>query len=134
MQNAKAFHALVSREDIGASVDFEMTHVESCAAGVGEHVEHIEFGFSGIEPWFARVWGMKGLPFLPKLLPFRFEFRKWKMFSSLAHCYYLARPRLRPARGIRRLDCAERSAAGFSGLARILERQNRRAANAQTPG
>ena len=29
----------------------------------------------------------------------------------------LARPRLRPARGIRRLDCAERSAAGFSGLA-----------------
>ena len=45
----------------------------------------------------------------------------------------LARPRLRPARGIRRLDCADRSAAGFSGLARILERQNRRAANAQTP-
>ena len=27
----------------------------------------------------------------------------------------LARPRLRPARGIRRLDCADRSAAGFSG-------------------
>src|SRR6516164_4602900 len=29
----------------------------------------------------------------------------------------LARPHLRPARGIRRLDRADRSAAGFSGLA-----------------
>jgi hypothetical protein len=32
---------------------------------------------------------VKGVPFLPKLLPFRFEFRKWKLFSSLAHWYYL---------------------------------------------
>jgi alpha,alpha-trehalase len=31
--------------------------------------------------------------------------------------YYLARPRLRPARGIRQLDCADRSAAGLRGLA-----------------
>jgi hypothetical protein len=29
----------------------------------------------------------------------------------------LARPRLRPARGIRQFDSAERGAAGFSGLA-----------------
>src|SRR3974377_2551856 len=36
---------------------------------------------------------------------------------SLCFAYSLARPRLRPARGIRRLDCADRSAAGFSGLA-----------------
>jgi hypothetical protein len=28
---------------------------------------------------------MKGLPFQPKLLPFRLEFRKGKLFSSLAH-------------------------------------------------
>ena len=31
---------------------------------------------------------------------------------------YLARPRLRPARGIRQFDSAERGAAGFSGLAK----------------
>jgi hypothetical protein len=30
----------------------------------------------------------------------------------------LARPRLRPARGIRQFDSAERGAAGFSGLAK----------------
>ena len=30
---------------------------------------------------------------------------------------FLARPRLRPARGIRQFDCAGRGAAGFSGLA-----------------
>jgi hypothetical protein len=45
----------------------------------------------------------------------------------------LARPRLRPARGIRPFDSAERGAAGFSGLARILERQNHREANAYVP-
>ena len=89
MQNVKAFHPLVSSEDIGRGVPFKMTHMESSAAGVGEHVEHVELWFSGIEPWFDRVWSIKGPPFLPKLLPFRFEFRKWKMFSSLAHWYYL---------------------------------------------
>src|SRR5580704_11520453 len=89
MQNVKAFHALVSSEDIGRGVTFKMAHMEPFAAGVGEHVEHIEFGFSRIEPWFARVCSVKGVPFLPKLLPFRFEFRKWKLFSSLAHWYYL---------------------------------------------
>src|SRR5260370_39615804 len=89
MQNVKAFHALVSSEDIGRGVHFKRTHMESFTAGVGEHVEHIELWFSGIEPWFARVCRMKGLPFLPKLLPFRFELRKWKLFSSLAHWYYL---------------------------------------------
>jgi hypothetical protein len=44
-----------------------------------------------------------------------------------------ARPRLRPARGIRQFDSAERDAARFSGLARILERQNHREANAYAP-
>src|SRR3974377_2511464 len=40
-----------------------------------------------------------------------------KQKSEGSHNKLLARPRLRPARGIRRLDCADRSAAGFSGLA-----------------
>jgi hypothetical protein len=79
---------------------------------------------------------------LAKILPVLFSlslipgFLTIIIYGMILHCLLiqdLARPRLRPARGIRRLDCADRSAAGFSGLARILERQNRRAANAQTP-
>jgi len=59
--------------------------VESFTAGIREHVKHIELGLRWIEPGFTRVWRMKGLPFLPKSLPFRFELQKRKLFSSLAH-------------------------------------------------
>jgi hypothetical protein len=45
----------------------------------------------------------------------------------------LARRRLRPARGIRQFDRAGCRTAGFSHLARILERQNQREVNRGTP-
>src|SRR6478736_3419219 len=98
MQNVEPFHALIPGEDIRRAIAFEMTYVKSFSARVGEHVEHVKLGFSRIEPWFARVWSMESLPFLPYLLPFRFEFRKRKLFSSLAHSYYLARKSHKPKR------------------------------------
>ena len=62
----------------------------------------------------------------------------WKWRLKLYLNFYpryqsLARPHLRPPRGIRQFDSARRGAAGFSGLARILERQNIAMANAYMP-
>ena len=45
----------------------------------------------------------------------------------------LARRRLRPARRIRQFDCDGCRTAGFSRLARILERQDQREVNRETP-
>jgi hypothetical protein len=46
---------------------------------------------------------------------------------------YLARRRLRPARHIRQFDRDGCRTAGFSRLARILERQDQREVNGETP-
>src|ERR1700747_1021128 len=87
MKDIKTFHPSVSGDDIRRGVPFQMTHVKSRATRIGEHVEHVILRLQRIEPWFVRVRGAKGLPFQPKLLPFRLEFQKGKLFSSLAHWY-----------------------------------------------
>ncbi len=89
MQDVKTFHAFVPSDDIGRGVSFEMADVKSLAARIREHIEHVKLGFRGIESWFVGAWRMKCLPRQPKLLPFWLEFRKGKLFSSLAHWYYL---------------------------------------------
>ena len=45
MQHIKTFQPLVTRIDVAGNVTQRMPHMQSCSRGVGEHVEHIEFGF-----------------------------------------------------------------------------------------
>src|ERR1700722_5999863 len=91
MQDVKSFHPFVSGNNIGGGIPFQVADVKSFATGVGEHVEHVKFRFRGIESRFMRIGRMKDLPFQPNFLPFRLEFRKGKLFSSLAHWYYLVK-------------------------------------------
>src|SRR3984957_653627 len=89
MEDVKAFHPFVSGNNVGRSISFQVADVKTLPAGIGEHVEHIKLRLSGIESRLGRVWRMKGLSIQPTLLPFRLEFQKGKLFSSLAHWYYL---------------------------------------------
>ena len=89
MEDVKTFHPLVSSDDVGRGVPFQMADVKTFTARIWEHVEHVELRFPGIKSRLIRIWRLKGFAGQPMLLPFRFEFSKGKLFSSLAHWYYL---------------------------------------------
>ena len=59
--------------------------MKSLAAGIWEHVHHIEFRFRRIEPGFTGVSYPKSLLLIPDLLPLRLEIWEWILFPSLVH-------------------------------------------------
>src|ERR1700747_2778510 len=85
MQNIEAAHPLVSRQNIGCRIAFRMSHVKPLAAGIREHVHHVELRFLRIESGFTGVSYPESLLFLPIALPLRLEIGEWILFSSLAH-------------------------------------------------
>ena len=62
-----------------------MAHMQARPAGVGEHVQHVVFGFGRIKALFSGVVYFKGFPLVPDLLPFRFKNVKGIWFLALGH-------------------------------------------------
>jgi len=70
MQDIVAFAAMVAGHDICSGVPFQVAYMESGAAGIGEHVEHVIF-------WLALgVAGTECPVFCPVSLPFLFDVRE----------------------------------------------------------
>lgn len=67
MQDVIALHAFVPSDDVCCGVAFGMPDVQSCAAWIRKHVEHVIFRLGGI------VRSAKRLVVFPELLPFGFD-------------------------------------------------------------
>ena len=65
VQHIEAAHALVARNGVGADVALGVPHMKPLARGIGEHIQHIEFGPGGIQ------LAAEGLFRNPQLLPAR---------------------------------------------------------------
>src|SRR5450432_1975291 len=73
MKDVVPFHPQKSRDDVCAGVTLGMPHMQSRAAGIRKHVQHIHFGqIAGI----FRVEGGESLVFPPIVLPFLFDHRE----------------------------------------------------------
>ena len=66
MQNVEAAHPLVARDDVGGGVTFRMADMQSGAARIGEHVEHVKFRLRRIEVLFAGIRRVKSLRARPR--------------------------------------------------------------------
>ena len=78
VQHVLAVHALVASEDIGADVTERVTHMESGAARIREHVEHehrvaVDDLFGTLRKQARRVRGPEGVISFPAVLPARFD-------------------------------------------------------------
>ena len=85
MQDVEAVHPLVAADDVGGGVAFRMADVQARAAGVGEHVEHVEFRLRGVEIRIARTGGAEGFLGLPALLPLGLEIAEREWFAGVGH-------------------------------------------------
>ena len=85
VKDVEAVHALEARHDVRGGIPFRMAHVQARAAGVGEHVQHVVFGFGRVKAPFSGIAYFKGFPFVPDLLPFGFKNVKGIWFLALGH-------------------------------------------------
>ena len=85
MENVETAHSFVARDDIGRGVAFRMTDVQSGAARIRKHVEHVKFRFRGIEILLAGIRRVKRAALVPDRLPFRLDPIEWIRFAALAH-------------------------------------------------
>ena len=67
MQHVETAHPLETAENIRGGIAFRMPHVETCSAGIREHIQHIKFLFRG------EIFRMESLVFVPVVLPFLFN-------------------------------------------------------------
>ena len=73
VQHVAAPHPLVAGEDVGGDVALGVADVQARAAGVGEHVEHVELGPGRVEARLARVGRAEGPVLGPVRLPLRLD-------------------------------------------------------------
>src|ERR1043166_7020992 len=85
MENVETVQPLVARDDVGGGVTFRMADVQSGAARIGKHIEHVELRLRRIEIFFARIQRVKGPRFVPDGLPLRLEAIEWVRFATLVH-------------------------------------------------
>ena len=62
-----------------------MTYMESVAAGVREHIEHVKLSGLGIKSRIAGIGGAEGIGIQPLLLPTCFEFGKGIVLAGKGH-------------------------------------------------
>src|SRR5438046_3167168 len=85
MQNIETAEAFVARDDVGRGVAFRVPNVQTCAARVGEHVEHIVLRPRRIEAGLAGIKRVKKPALVPDFLPLRLDQIEWIWFAALAH-------------------------------------------------
>src|SRR5690348_15037303 len=84
MQDVETATAFVARENIRSGVALRMTHVQSGAARIGEHVQHVKLRLARIEVRLTRVRCVKQLFLFPDPLPFRLDRVEGIWFAALA--------------------------------------------------
>src|SRR5438067_13625760 len=62
-----------------------MSHVQTGATRIREHVEDVKFRFGCVETLLARIRRVKKLALIPKALPFGFKPIEWIWFAARAH-------------------------------------------------
>src|SRR5947209_17721180 len=85
VQNVVAAKSFVARNDIGRGVAFGVIDMQSGAAWIWEHVEHIKLRFFTIEVFVSGVRRVKNLALVPNALPFRLDLVEWVRFAALVH-------------------------------------------------
>src|ERR1700730_5680738 len=84
MQNVEAADSLIARDNVGGGLPFRMSDVQSGAARIWEHIEHVELGLGRIEIFFTRIRRMKKLALIPDLLPLRLDLIERIKFAAFA--------------------------------------------------
>src|ERR1035441_9027818 len=79
MKHVAAAHALEAAVNVRRGIAFGMADMQARAAGVGEHVEHVEF-FPG-----RTVARGERLVFRPVALPLRFDLVEWVFLAEFRH-------------------------------------------------
>ena len=77
VEHVETFLPLVACIDIAGDVAERMAHVQTCSAGIGEHVEHVEFLFVFV------LFNFVGFLLNPPLLPFLFD-----VSEVVFHCFW----------------------------------------------
>ena len=85
MEDVAPAESLVPRDNVRGRITFRVSHVQTGAARVGKHVEHVEFWLGGIEILLARVGRMESLLLLPNGLPFGVELIEGIGLAAFAH-------------------------------------------------
>ena len=79
VQDIEAAHAFVATGDIGRGVSFGVSHMETCARRIREHVQNIIFGFGG------EVDSTESVIAFPVILPLLFDRGKIVLFGHLRY-------------------------------------------------
>ena len=85
VQDVEPLHAPVARDDVRGRVTLRVADVQARAAGVGEHVEHVELRPGGVEIRVAGVGRAEGFLLGPDRLPFRLDPVEGIGLSLLVH-------------------------------------------------
>jgi hypothetical protein len=85
VEHVVALHAPVARDDVGGGVALGVPDVQSGAARVGKHVEHVELRLRGIESRLAGIRHRERFLRLPMALPLGFKFAERKALALLGH-------------------------------------------------
>ena len=72
MQDVEASHPLVSGDYVACRITFRVAHMQSLAARVGKHVQHII-----LRPGIVAVPGLERFGFFPEPLPLLFNFTEF---------------------------------------------------------
>ena len=73
VQHIAAAHPFIPRENVRGRVALRMPHVQSRAARIREHIEHVILRLRRVKAGVARIRRMESLRPIPVLLPFGFE-------------------------------------------------------------
>src|SRR6266404_1042647 len=84
MQGVESAHSFVTRDDVGRSVALGMSDMQTRAARIWKHIEHIELGFFRIEILLARTRRVKNLALVPNFLPLRLDLVERIRFAAFA--------------------------------------------------
>ena len=84
MENIEPAHPFVTRDNVGGRITFRMSHVQTGAAWIRKHVEHVEFRFGRVEILRARIRRVKNLALVPDRLPLGLNLVERIWFAALA--------------------------------------------------
>jgi hypothetical protein len=82
VEDIESFVSLKAGDNVGSNVSQGMANVQSCPGRIGEHVQHIVFGFGRV------LAGLINLLFDPFLAPLIFDF-PYFFFAVLGHGSFL---------------------------------------------
>jgi hypothetical protein len=85
MQHVETTATLESRQDIRRRVTLRVPDVQTRAARIGKHIEHVKLRLRGIKIRFPRTGSAECFFRVPTALPLGFKNIKRKWFATLGH-------------------------------------------------